>query len=751
MAILGNDIWFEWQGGLHTALHESKIAEDELADMSNAIVRDGSVRLDQRYDLAAQVQEADQSPQGSGWGKYETGTMSNQYVSVLDNTLYVADLTLASLAWQAVIGGGALATGDWFWTQFENHLYGANTTDGIGRKLIAAGTDGTGNWSLIRKPRKPTKLPTAGLYIPDFAQMDFTGGSISNSGLSSATFANGRITCISTTAGDKSVTLTFTTPLQFNAQYRDILECILFQGSGPDSFHVSIFDGGNEYELIHWYEEPFSGQGARNIKFRLQNIGRSNRDVITAIKVSWTATGGTNTVYVYQPKLYGVWLSLPTSYSPGVGSPTFKNLTWVYSYFNGDTNLEGPFSFPVTIASSNQSKLGNWANVHVFGTAEGGVSKIRLYRVVDEGGFFAYYRLAELDNVDATYIDKLPLDEVEALTLQVPSDLPRSADCIATWQNRLWVGQGSLLQGSRSDDPLAFPDLTGEVDEFDPGRGLAVYPDDRRAERIFGIGSAQALYLVTDFSVRSIFGTGPDNWRVNKLFDEGAVGRRAWCVSGEGVIILTPSGRLMLISLLAPPLELSVKVRARIGNAGIKALATSDAVVAQRPDGQIEIRSGTAYMVLDWEGNFRKGTYRKGTHSLLFVSGLPLRYVGSDGKLYVTGDDSFTSDHGTEVEWFATPRKYLMPRQGFTNVYWGQTTNAPYAGGKPTYPYIEVTTPRGTKVYHKERDKANTKISVTNSGEWVQVKVVGNKDVVMPDLRLEFIPLSKAKHQRIKQ
>jgi hypothetical protein len=64
----GIELTLGWQGGLNTSKHEAYIGETELSAMNNAIVRDGAIRLDQRYIKAAEQTSGDLTPRGSGWG-----------------------------------------------------------------------------------------------------------------------------------------------------------------------------------------------------------------------------------------------------------------------------------------------------------------------------------------------------------------------------------------------------------------------------------------------------------------------------------------------------------------------------------------------------------------------------------------------------------------------------------------------------------------------------------------------------------
>ncbi len=753
MGIHEGEVWLEWKGGLRTAIHESQIGEDELADMENAAVHDGSCRLDQRYIRKAQLGDAAAACQGSGWGKFESGAQSEQYAVILDSSVYLVDLSgSGDLSFTPVIGGSGLAAGDWFFSQFERHLYVAGAS-GLYRKKLAPGVDGTGDWSRVARPSRPGSAPGSQFVLPTFITADFTGATISNTGLTSAVFSGGRIVCRSDSAGVKSLLVQFTTSpdRRIDAEYRDVLsQPWAGVGDMGPVFRIFEREGSNEYELITWRQEF----GVN--RYRLHNVARSNRNQITHIRYEWEAPAGTTYVYVWPPMFHGVWLSLPTTHDPGVGLPVLQKLAYAQTYFNDATQLEGPPSPLKEVAASSQNPFGNWLDLTLTPTGEAGVSHIRVYRVVEQGSVTTYYRLAQVSNAGSpTHRDKLPLDEVEGLPTYVPATLPEAdLTALGTWQDRLVLAVGSQVYVSRNDDELAFEDPEGATDEFDEGRGLTFYPDDRHAERVRGLGSAEALYVVMDYSVRCLFGTGPGNWRLVKLMDEGAVGARAWTVYGDGVLVLTPSGRLMYCALGRAPDEVSDALRARIGNAGLKSLARADAVVGLRPDGQIEVRDGTGrYVVMDWEGGWRKGTHTHPSHSLLFVSGRPIRWMGANGKLYEGGDDSFETDGGTsgtngeEVEGFVLSREYLLPRVSVQNVFWGRTQETLAEDGSIRYPRIEHITTRRSQSYAKRAGKRNVRGSIKDSGWSYQAKLVFGRGTVITDCRVRLAGLSEARHQ----
>ena len=143
MAVLGDEIWLQWSGGLRSNVHASQIGEDEVADGQNFISIDGTVRMDQRYALFAEVSSAGLTAQGSGYGKYGTGVLSEQYVMAVSNQLYQLDLTDDDAALTPVIGAASLSEGEWYFTQFKDFLYAGHATAGLARKLIGAGTGPT--------------------------------------------------------------------------------------------------------------------------------------------------------------------------------------------------------------------------------------------------------------------------------------------------------------------------------------------------------------------------------------------------------------------------------------------------------------------------------------------------------------------------------------------------------------------------------------------------------------------------------
>jgi hypothetical protein len=746
-----------WDGGLNTSLHEAYIGMSELSDGSNFIVRDGTARLDTRYIKWLERQAGDETPRGSGWGKYSTGSQSEQYVVVLGTAMYYVDLTAAA-AVTAVAGATGLTASDWWFAQFADYMYAGNATDGLGRKKLAAGSNGTGDWARIQLPTAPAAAPTS---APDFTyayQSDFTGSTIANSGLTSATLVDGQLECVCTTGGRKTVTVTLDTSpdLRINAQYRDTFETGFSVNAALNisNLALKVLEGANEYYCTHWTGNLGGNWG--NPQFRMQNIARSNRDQVTAIKFEFDAPPAGCTVTFTPPFFRGVWLPLDSSTNPGNANPTLPELKYATTNYNSTTGFESAPSAILTVPAAAQGLGGEWRTITGASSAESGVDFVRFYRVVTENGVTTYYRLDTVSDASTpTYTDKLPLDEVKALATYSPSILPNSGITgICAWQNRLVLAAGTLVYISKDGQPLAYEPQSGAYDLYNPARGLTFYPDDKRGEDIIAVVGQDDLYMVSKYSVRCLVGNSPDNWRLIKLPDsEGACGPRAVCAYKKGILVLTPSGKLLYhhSSLLEPQL-VSHKVHPRIGNEGIKALATSGAVVTVWPDGEIAVYSTTSYMIMDIEGRWRKGTLTHGVHSALSVPNLSEKWIGSNGKFYEGGVDTYVSDggssgtNGTAVTFNLTTRKFLNQRMAITNVFWGDSTESP-TSGTPTLPKVDIITDRGTLTYTKRDAKYNTNVKVTNNGYGMKFKVYGDKDTVIETVRMEYREMGQSRQK----
>jgi len=750
-----SELTLGWDGGLNTSLHEAYIGMNELSDGSNFIVCDGTARLDQRYILWLERQAGSETPRGSGWGKYSTGAQSEQYLVVLGTAMYHVDLTAAA-AVTAVAGATGLAASDWWFAQFADYMYAGNATDGLGRKKLAAGSNGTGDWARIQLPTAPTAAPTS---APDFTYAttaDFADSTVANSGLTSASIVDGQIECVCTTGGRKTVTVTLDTSpdLRLNLQYRDTCELNFSVNASLNiaNLAMKILEGANEYYLTPWTGNLGGTWGAP--QFRMHNIARANRDQVTALKFEFDAPAGGCTMYITAPLFRGVWLPLDSSTNPGNTYPTLPELKYAYTFYNSTTGFESAPSPILSVPAAAQGLGGEWRTVTAASSAESGVDNARFYRVVTENGVTTYYRLDTVSDASTpTYLDKLPLEEVKAKAAYAPSVLPNSGVTgLCAWQNRLVIAAGTLVYISRDGLPLAYEPQSGAYDIYNPARGLTFYPDDKRGEEILAVIGQDDLYMVSKYSVRCLVGNSPDNWRLIKLPDsEGACGPRAACAYKKGILVLTPSGKLLYhhSSLLEPDL-VSHKVHPRIGNQGIKALATTDAVVTVWPDGEIAVYSGTSYMVMDIEGRWRKGTLTHGVHSALSVPGLSEKWIGTNGKFYEGGVDSYVSDggtsgtNGTAVTFDLTTRKFLNQRMAITNVFWGDSTESP-TSGTPILPKIDIITDRGTVTPIKRDGKYNKNVKVTSNGYGAKFKVYGDKNTVIEIVRLELRPMGQSR------
>lgn len=744
--------------------------------------RDGTVRLDRRYiqayDHAHTVALA---AQGSGWGKFGTGTLSNQYVAVLDGKLYEYDLTQATIS-RAQAGAG-LAAGDWFWQQFANYLYGVNVTAGMGRKLLGPGNNGHGDWATLKLPDAPANAPTAPPNGGAYIQSIFTGGTVSASGspVVAAIQTDGslKVGWSSSAAGAQTITFTFKTSATDNRPdwtYHDAISFSTNTNAAFSPVELDIFStalGTGSIRAQRWTERPHPSSG-EGLGYRISNIARSNRAQVTKLVFNLTVPTNGGQIQIYPPFAWGVILTLDESTSIPINTiPAILPLQYEYTKYDSATGLESPPSPQLLITVANQNAVGEWRDVTC--TASGPADKIRVYRRIDAGGGTTRYRLAELPNTGGTQVwtDKLAADEVIGLPIFSPSILPPTGvTAITSWLNRNVIAVGPLCYISRDDNPLAFAGPGQVFDASDEGRALTFYPDDKQAETILAYVAQDGLFIITDQSVRCLFGTTPDNWRNVKVDGaEGAVGPRAVAGYKRGVLVFTASGRLMYhtlsltstyqIGTTPSGVEISAKVRAKVGDPGIKALATPDAVVTVRPDGEIEVRNNTgAYYVLDVDGNWRKGTHTHPTHSVLYFPGLPLRWIGVNGYLYQGGDDSYVSDggttgvNGTPAYWSITTKEDRMGRAALTNIYIRGTQTIENIAGQNTvtYPGFNVFRREGSTgrltmaIVPNVQIKRNRAMKSDLVSEEFYYKIDGDKDTVIKEVRADYELQSPAKH-----
>ena len=759
-----------WQGGLHTARDPALIASDELTAGENFNIRDGAARLDQRYIQAFdQSDDTEYEPHGSGYGKYGTGTLSEQYVIVKNNTLYEVDLSQSALS-MPIASNFRMAQGEWFWAQFADYLYGVNELAGMGRKKIAAGNDGHGDFAFVQLPNAPSSAPQAsydGGNIPERATFlgstnSASAGTVTYDSVGDAV----QVTFTSAQAGARTLTITFdTSPDERpNWGYRDILH---FQMSLPPGFsHPTLYlaEGSTHTALTYWKKNLIGGN-MYDVYYRLQNIGRESRDLVASIRANIEVPTNGGIFKIWAPYAFGVWLSLDLETNvPPETNPTLRELKYESTYVNTDTGFESPPSPVRSIAASAQSVNGEWRIITPAATGQSGINKIRIYRRIEEGGTITRYRLAEVDNTaSASHTDKLTVSEVKDLPTYTPSVLPTEGyTAIAYWLSRLVVAADRLIYISRDSDPLAFVPYDGTgYDQFDAARGVTFYADDNQSEDVYGLTGQEALYIITNRSVRAMIGSTPDNWRLMKLpMAEGAVGVRAWCEYLSGVLVLTPSGRLLYIAVgMNQPEEVSSKVRERFGDEGMSEMATSDAVVAVRPSGEIEVRNQAGrYYLLDTDGTWRRGTFTHGTHSALFVSGPPLRWAGDNGLLYEGGNDSYvsdggtTADNGTPATWWIETKDERMPRSSVTNVYLDTTQSLVEKDGNMVVNYPRVTpickrtTAEGLKHYTQLPGKRNLKVGVNAVDTSMRFRIDGDKDTVLTSARVKYERQSDAEN-----
>lgn len=744
-------------GSLKTAIHETRIDDSDLADGQNWISTDGTLRLDQRYIQFWSQQTDGLDAYGSGYGKYVgDDAYTEQYAYVIEdpNTgnaqLVQYDLTDNEL------GAKILCTNyprvQWFFQQFQDYMY-LTSIAGIRRYQMVENP--TGMCDNLEQPTTPPTQPSAIATLPEWTQVEWDSSSITASGSASSSYNSTTNVWTINYSGQatRTVQIDFATASKPDLSYHDFLSHFLIKTAGVTMPSVFMIQDSSTTQLLDWWNEV-NGNGFR-LYNRLHNVARTGRNSVVSLVYTFDTPTGNSSIQIYAPYYAFVWLTIDTNSNANPNEhPPFNDLIYVYTRYDSTTGFESDVSPEVKKTPNQQNFFGDWFTVRGQHDAEGGnADKWRYYRAVMVGGVKKYFRLATGDaSYSFTQLDKLPLDEIEALDEYSPNQLPSDGfTAITAWQNRLVVAAGSIVYISRFNQPLEFEAITGPTDPYDEGQGLTFYPDDRRAEEVLTLIGQDDLYMVTDFSVRCLIGNSPFNWRNIKLGDsEGACGQRAACAYKKGILVLTPSGRLLYHhSSLNDPIEVSEDLRARIGNDGIKEFATSDAIVTVRPDGSIEVRSGTQYLVLGVDGKWRRGTFTHGSHSALYVSGLPIRWLGTNGKIYEGGSDDYVSDGGTTgtngfpATWWVKSKKFRKPRMRVQSVFWGESSESAY-DDEMRYPALDVITHRGENSITKRRGKRNARVPVDSASEGLQFKISGDKDTVVEECRITLSPLAKA-------
>lgn len=751
-----------------TALDPSYIQDNECQGVTNAIMLDGSVRLDQRYIGVCNppTVTGDVAVSGSGYGKYGT---EEEYIVAITGDLYIVDLTSGTLVdgimryvYTKLLTSHYAGTRDWFFQQFNDYIYGVSRDYGFGRTLIGSNT-----WTKLVNPTAPAAAPVIApnlLLLPTFSTnvLSLAGSTFGGSPAGTDLYTAGtgwRRTYGSTQDGPLQFDVTLAAPVDFS--YVDLLRLFM---PVPNTVNwqvasVRLIIGGTySSEAIIW--NSFNLNNTIYTDARLSNISRTSRLAVQGFSIvlnpDRTVPSG-SAVNILFPFIYGVWQTIDSQSNPGSGDPTFQPLTYEYTYYNSTTGLESMPSPAATLPASSQGKYGQWMNVTVLASAESGVNKIRIYRVVTNpsDGSVTRYRLTELNNVGATFVDKLPLEEVEALPIFTPFQIPTSGyTAIAAWQDRLVVAANGIVYISREGDPLSFTPLGTVFDPTDPARARTFYADDSRSETILGLCARDALYIVMDRSIRSLYGSSIDDWRLTRQPEaEGAYGPLSWAPYRNGVLVHTSSFRLLYVdvSQIAPE-EVSHKLRVRIASFGLGA----SKLVGVRPNGEIEVRrhndsgpSTHSYRIMDTQGRWRGGNHFDESHSLLFIPGLPIRWVGVNGKIYEGGDDAFQDDDGQPVTWSVQTKDFLLERSKVDHIYIGETVCSgpdPDDTKKALYPRVTIYSENVETVIPDWGDKWLHPTQKA-TGATISLLVEGDKDTVLRRFEYETDRRSDAKNK----
>lgn len=744
-------------GSLVSSVHETRIDATELSNGENWLSRDGVCRLDIRYELFVEKETEDVAAYGIGYGKYVgEDAYTEQIAYVIGNPvtdtaqLLQYDLTSHDSGLQVICSD--IAPVDWYFQQYQDYMY-LVSTEGFLRYQMK---DSPGSvCDGLARPDAPPTAPAINADSPLWERVNWAGSSITAAGSASTAYDSTlqAWTVNYAGAGLRTVQIDFATSPNRKPdwEYRDMIQHFLRKTSTVGMPIVYLKQGSNTIKILDWWDEV-NGNGHR-LYNRLHNIARDGRNSVASIIFEFTTPAGNSFIEIHAPYYARVWLTADTAANPGPREhPPFSDLLYAYTRYDPVTDFESSLSPVLKLTASQQNFFGDWMLMHGNSDALSGAPKWRYYRGVESGGVTTYYRLTTVDAaVTAVFTDKFPLDEIEELETYQSTELPTSGfTAITAWQERLWLASGSIVYGSRFNAPLDYESIEGPADPFDEGQGLTFYPDDRRSERVLALIGQDDLYIVTDFSVRCLVGNSPLNWRNIKLPDiEGACGARAACPYKKGVLVLTPSGRLLYHhSSLSEPELVGEEVKSRLGNAGLANLANADAVVRVFPDGQIEVRSGQLYYILDTDGRWRKGTYHNSAKDLLYISGHTRRWLGTDGRIYKAG--GFT-DNGVPVIFYVTTKKFRGESIQLNNVYFGSTLQVVNPStGDVIYPRIELSF-QGKEIrsFVPSAGRRNIpfgRLAPDLTGETMLVTLYGDKDTVIEECRLTLELLDEARH-----
>lgn len=725
-----------------TAVDPAALPDGVCPLLFNCVNDGGVLRMDARY--LAFGSGGVMTAQGAGYGRFE-GT--NIYGVAAGNLMWKVD---ADGVFSQVLCLGSIPDGDFWFQQFDDRMYFGNEEYGIGFFEIVGDECGK-----LELPDAPTAAPTVSEY-GDLLTPSFSGGSLATSasaGTINSSTLGATYGFVNYTGGPGVVTFTFT----FSAgnrpvlTYRDVMIAYLetsgspawgeiagttwyYQDSGGTNYPLQIVkiltDGGNATVWLQAWP----------------GIPRANRTSVYKVSGQVPLGTGSSIAYLRIPRFGKVWLSTPPTST--VFAP--ERLEYCYTYLNSVTGFESLPSPSAYVEATAQDLMGNWKQIQATGSAEDGVDKIRYYRVIRRDGVAYLYRLDEKPNSSLELIpayDQKTVTEVEALDRYVPSQSP-GVGCTAMgcWENRLVIANGSLVYISREGLPLEYEPLSGAFDPFDDAQGLTFYPDDKRAEKVLALIGQDDLFIATDLSVRRVVGSVPSNWRLVKCPGmEGICGPRAACPFLNGILCLTPSGKLLYHDG-GEPQNLGADLLPRLGDDGLLAYATEDAVVSCAPDGKVHVRSGTAYLVREPDGSWRSGEYADSTLAMVAVSGEPLRFLDTDSTLQEMSNAA-TDDNGAGVLWRARSRTFVTDGMTAESVDWGASVESTDALDAVIYPRMDVTTERTRGGRVKVRGKRHMQLPAALTGEQTYFEVSGDKDTRVHLCEVVMTPSGPARHK----
>lgn len=634
---------------------------------------------------------------------YVTGGPAEEYLVVIQPsgagtcTLYKVTSAdgFATTTWTSA--GTGLAASDWFFEQYQDRIYAANSTDGLTYKQLGGAWAGTLGISGVQNP---TVIPAMSAVRTDGTnQYNFTGATFGNfvgwgtDPTITVSGSGGLKVVLNAALTGASVTFDATLSADVDWSHQDYHLMQTFSTTSE----IVIDEKYLNFQLINSDGSPatldptFVGTGERfdigtssrfQREFHWGSRDRALRDNVRKVRFAFSIPTGTSAKnFTIQLFRLDTWPNDRMDTLALDAGATLAAPQYAYSYLKASTSTESKLS-PTGISPRFPSASHN-DGLHIKVTVAGSPSLttsdyIKVYRK-DRFGLFRFIgAIANVTSGTTFLTDTNILDEIEGfpsfgiITLPggfLPTNLGSfKGSLVVAADRKIWLSYvGRPLVYAPDPDDFA---AQSQLDTTDPNIPRTVFMAANRAEDIQTIIGQDSLYLTGPSTCYAMTNGGtPQELDPPRPLpgSRGCIGTRAaYKLSGgsavaakDGLWYYAVSAGFTGVVSTGTIIETEMTAEVRQSWDDIFGSGPTNAIVAVFNEETYAI-SGRQYLKFTRSKQIEQGTYADSVKAVFPTQLNGFVFVTAAGVLMRFGE--YTSDNGASVTWSYTTGKLDGPR-----------------------------------------------------------------------------------------